>query len=162
MLVLLLFVGWSHAVQEVIGPHAAYEVVLIALKQEHAGSELYLANVPARRFQVAKDIRPAADDLLHPPEWIRDIQQRRLVAGSCTPPESQVGCRGVVHMAGPDPISVQFWPLEAGARGTAEITVTLVMPPSGHAPHLEKWVYRLEAAPNREWRIVSRTRVGVT
>lgn len=139
-----------------------YEAVLVSLQAESMGSTLYLANLPLQRIRVVKEGRAPTDRLLHSAEWVREMWERGLVAGSCTPPVNQVGCRGIVPMAGPSPTTIQFGPLAAGQGSSPEIVVTLVRPPSGGAHHIEKWLYRLERTEDGRWRVASQTRTGVT
>lgn len=162
MLTVLLLIGLVQPVQDTVRSEAAYEAVLRAVRGERPGSTLYLANLPVRRFRTAKDTRATAGGLLHRPEWVRRMEEGGLLAGSCTPPERVVGCRGVVPMTGPEPTTVQFWPLDGTGGDAAEVFVTLAHPLSGGVPFVEKWSYLLERGPDGAWRVASRDRVGVT
>lgn len=162
MLKLLLVLWLASPVQDTADAGAAYEAVLVSVHGEHASSALYLANLPTGRYRISKDALPHRNELLHSAAWVAQLRQRELIAGSCTPPEGRVGCRGLIPMRDPEAITVQFWPVDGSRSGPMEVAVTLVLPPIRGMPNIEKRVYRLDRAENGAWRVVSHTQVGIT
>lgn len=102
-------------------PSAAYEAVLAEIQREFPDSGLLLMNWYRRDSEGTR-----TDTLLHPPDWLEQLQSRGVLVGWCIPPENAIGCASPIAPPGPT-ITFGLSPLETNENAQPEVNATFVL-----------------------------------